>query len=254
MSLSTTPLRVSYPANTSRPTAVQPVLAALRCCPFFNGWSQTQLAALSLVGSLRSFGSSQVVLAEGSSTDEVIVVVRGRLRAVRRADKGREVTLEIFREGTVCIDTLFASGRLSHDLMASETSLLLFLPRESLLSQVRSNPEAALSLAKDFERRLSGARSMAAGLALADVETRLKDVLVRLAQEEGELVPGGTLIRKSPTQQELGTMIGACRETVSRIVADFARKGLVRLAGRKLTLAPEFLGVEMTQEPALAVS
>jgi len=253
MSFATTQLRVQYP-TPARPTSVQPVLAALRCCPFFNGWSQTQLAALSLVGSLRSFGTGQTVMTEGSTTDEVIVVVRGRLRAVRRADKGREVTLESFREGTICIDTLFDSGSLSHDLLASETSLLLFLPREALLSQIRTNPEAALSLAKDFERRLSGARSMAAGLALADVETRLKDVLVRLAREEGEVVPAGMLIRKSPTQQELGTMIGACRETVSRIVADFARKGLVQLAGRKLTLAPEFLAFDMTYRPAIAVS
>lgn len=253
MSFATTPLRVQYPVP-ARPTSVQPVLAALRVCPFFNGWSQTQLAALSLVGSLRSFGAGQVVLPEGSSAAQVIVVVRGRLRAVRRADKGREVTLEVFREGTVCIDTLFASGCLSHDVIASETSLLLFLPREALLSQLRINPEAALSLAKDFERRLLGARSMAAGMALADVETRLKDVLVRLAREEGEPVAGGTLIRKSPTQQELGTMIGACRETVSRIVAEFSRRGLVRLQGRKLTLAPEFLGFELTEETTMAVS
>jgi CRP-like cAMP-binding protein len=164
------------------------------------------------------------------------------------------VTLEIFREGTVCIDTLFSGARLSDALVASETSLLLFLPRESLLSLIRSSPDAALSLAKDFERRLTGARSMAAGLALSDVETRLKEVLIRLAHEEGELVPGGTLIRKSPTQQELGTMIGACRETVSRLVADFARRGFVRLAGRKLTLSPEFLAADSSAEAGLTVS
>lgn len=251
-----TPLRVQYPASrqTQATPGVQPVLAALRCCPFFNGWSQAALASLSMVGSLRSFGGGQVVLSEGASSDHAIVVVRGRLRAVRRADKGREVTLEVFREGTVCIDTLFGTSQIAHDLLASETSLLLFLPREALLAQVRANPDAALSLAKDFERRLNGARAMAAGLALADVESRLKDVLVRLAREEGEIGPAGTLIRKSPTQQELGTMIGACRETVSRIVADFARKGLVKLQGRKLTLSPEFLAVDVAERVAMAAS
>lgn len=250
-----TPLRVQYPVSRPTPSAsVQPVLAALRCCPFFTGWSQAALASLSMVGSLRSFGNGQVVLPEGTTSDHAVVVVRGRLRAVRRADKGREVTLEVFREGTVCIDTLFGTTQANHDLIAAETSLLLFLPRESLLAQVRSNPDAALSLAKDFERRLAGARAMAAGMALSDVETRLRDVLVRMAQEEGELVPGGTLIRKSPTQQELGTMIGACRETVSRIVADFARKDLVKLQGRKLTLSPQFLALDAADRTALAAS
>jgi len=250
------PLRVQYPVppRTASSTSVQPVLAALRCCPFFVGWSQAALASLSMVGSLRSFGNGQVVFPEGTRSDHTVVVVRGRLRAVRRADKGREVTLEVFREGTVCIDTLFGTAAAPYDLVAAETSLLLFLPREALLAQVRANPDAALSLAQDFERRLAGARAMAAGMALSDVETRLKDVLIRMAQEQGELVAAGTLIRKSPTQQELGTMIGACRETVSRIVADFARKGLVNLQGRKLTLSPAFFALDLAEHKAMAAS
>ncbi|MCG5055226.1 MAG: Crp/Fnr family transcriptional regulator [Myxococcales bacterium] len=253
MSFAATPLRVHAPASPHQPS-VQPVLAALRCCPFFGAWSPSSLAALSVAGSLRSFGGGQTVLVEGTTNEHAVVVVRGRLRAVRRADRGREVTLEVFREGTACIDTLFATGPSPHDLVASETSLLLFIPREALLAQVRVNPDAALGLARDLERRLAGSHAMTAGLALSDVETRLRDVLLRLANEEGETVPGGTLIRRSPTQQELGTMIGACRETVSRIVADFARKDLLRLRGRKLTLSAAFFASGVTTPTALAAS
>jgi CRP-like cAMP-binding protein len=195
-----------------------------------------------MVGSLKSFGSGQIVVAEGKQIDHAIAVVRGRLRAVRRAERGREVTLEVFREGTVFVDSLFDGvATMGNDLVAAETCLLMFIPRETMLNQIKANPDAAWLLAKDFERRLSNAKAMAAGLALADVEARLRGVLSRLAHDEGEAVPAGTMIRKSPTQQELGTMIGACRETVSRIVADFARKGLLVLQGRKLTLTPAFL-------------
>ena len=79
-------LRIEYPAQ--RQAGVQPILAALRCCPFFAGWSQPALAQLSLAGSLRSFGPGQLVMPEGRRLDHAIVVVRGRLRAVRRADRG----------------------------------------------------------------------------------------------------------------------------------------------------------------------
>jgi len=252
MSFAVAPVRAEFQTQFSRqpqlPNNVAPVLTALRCCRFFANWSQAALAQIALASSLRSFRPGQMVIEEGKRLDHAIVIVRGRLRAVRRADKGREVTLEVHREGSVVIEALLdPTASMSNDVVASETTLVMFVPRETLLGQLRQNPEAAIALACEMERRLSNAKSMAAGLALADVEARLRDVLVRLAQDEGESVPGGILIRKSPTQQELGTMIGACRETVSRIVADLARRGLVRLQGRKLTLSEAFSGLDTAE-------
>jgi CRP-like cAMP-binding protein len=107
---------------------------------------------------------------------------------------------------------------------------------------MRSVPEVALTLARDFERRLTRVKGLACGLALADVQTRLYDALARLAREEGEAGPEGTVVRKCPTQQELGNEIGACRETVSRMIAELARQQLVALKGRRLTISARFLG------------
>jgi CRP-like cAMP-binding protein len=119
--------------------------------------------------------------------------------------------------------------------------LLLFMPREEFLTQVRQVPEAALSVARDVERRLGRAKLLACDLALSDVQTRLHRALARLAREDGEPTPEGTVIRKCPTQQEIGNEIGACRETVSRMIAELARQELVSLKGRRLTITPQFL-------------
>jgi CRP-like cAMP-binding protein len=119
--------------------------------------------------------------------------------------------------------------------------LLLFLPKDDFLAQMRATPDAALALAREMERRLSRAKSLACGLALADVQTRLHHALARLAREDGEPGLDGTVIRKCPTQQELGNEIGACRETVSRMIAELARQELLSLKGRRLTLSPRFL-------------
>ncbi|MDR7423591.1 MAG: Crp/Fnr family transcriptional regulator [Armatimonadota bacterium] len=242
------PLRAEFAQAAPKPS-VTPALTALRCCRYFANWSQASLAQIALASSLRSFSAGQQVVAEGRRLDYAIAIVRGRLRAVRRADKGREVTLEIHREGSLVVDALLdAQAVMPNDLVASETTLILFVPREVLLVQIRQNPDAMLALARDLERRLATAKASVASLVLSDVEARLRETLVRLAQEEGEAVAEGLLIRRSPTQQELGTMIGACRETVSRIVADFARRGLLTLHGRKLTLSPTLCGAPAEAE------
>jgi CRP-like cAMP-binding protein len=201
-----------------------------------------------MTSNLRSFGSGQAVAAEGKGLQAVVLVIKGRIRAVRRAEGGREVTLESFRAGDLAADALFdPESVLPNDWIAAETSLLLFIPREDFLTQLKTVPEAALALARDFERRLTRTKGLATGLVLADVETRLYHALTTLAREEGEESPDGTVIARCPTQQELGNTIGACRETVSRIIAELARRNLLTLRGRRLTLTQGFFSLAQSQ-------
>jgi CRP-like cAMP-binding protein len=235
----------------------QPTLAALKNNPWFANFSASALSALASVASLRSFGAGELVQAQGKSCGSVVLVVKGRVRAVRRADDGRDMTLETYKAGALLAEAACdPSSLVPNDWVAGETSLLLFIPREAFLAQLRNSPEAALALVRDLERRLGRVKSIACDLALADVETRLHHALERLAREEGEPSPEGMLIRKCPTQQELGKEIGACRETVSRMIAELGRRALVAQKGRKLILTHKFFGNEAapTAAPAPANS
>ncbi len=250
-------LRTESPQQPqTREVGTQPALSALRSSPWFAGWPSPALASLSTQSSLRSFGSGQPVASEGKDLQSVVLVIKGRIRAVRRAEDsggGREVTLETFRPGELAVDAIFEAGSvLSNEWIAGETSLLLFIPKDEFMNQVKQLPEAALALARDFEKRLSRAKGLATGLVLADVETRLYQALTRLAREEGEQAADGTVIARCPTQQELGNTIGACRETVSRIIAELSRQGVLNLRGRKLTLTAGFFSLTGTAAPAAA--
>jgi CRP/FNR family transcriptional regulator, cyclic AMP receptor protein len=235
------PLRMEVPV-VSREPAAQPAFSALKTSAWFAAFPPPALTALAATGSLRSFAAGQVVLQEGKGCGSVLLIVKGRLRSVRRTAGGREVTLEVHRAGDVLTEALFdPTALMPNDWVASETTLLLFLPREEFLTQLRQVPEAALSVSRDLERRLGRAKLLACDLALSDVQTRLFRALARLAREDGEPGPEGTVIRKCPTQQEIGNEIGACRETVSRMIAELARQELVSLKGRRLTITPQFL-------------
>jgi CRP-like cAMP-binding protein len=234
------PLRSEAP-SLREPTA-HPALSALRSSPWFSAYPPPALSAMAGVASLRSFSAGQVVLQEGKTCGFAVLVVKGRVRAVRRTEGGREMTLEAHRAGDLIVEAIFdATGELANDWVASETTLLLFIPRDEFIAQLRGVPDAAIALARDLDRRLSRVKRLACDLALADVQTRLFRALARLAREEGEPSPDGTVIRKCPTQQEIGNEIGACRETVSRMIAELARQQLVLLKGRRLTISPQFL-------------
>jgi len=235
-----------------RDVSFNPALGALRGSAWFGVFPQNTLTGLSMSASLCSFSARQQVVIEGRWLGAAVLVVKGCLRAVRRTDNARELTLETFRPGDLIADAVLSNdGALPGDgLVAAETSLLLFIPRDQFLAALATVPQATLSLVRDLERRLNRVKLLASGLATSDVESRLYRLLYNLARDEGQIVPEGTVIPRSPTQQDLASRIGACRETVSRIVADLARQQVLSLEGRKLTLAPRFF--EMAKSAGIA--
>jgi CRP/FNR family cyclic AMP-dependent transcriptional regulator len=215
-----------------------PELAALQTCPLLAGAAPATLQALAAASTLRPFARGATVASAGTPARQAVLLVRGRLRAVRRAANGREITVEIFRPGDLLADAALApEAPLPNDWEAAESATVLFLPREALLAHLRATPEAALALASDLLARLERSKELAVGLALSDVQARVVAALVELGRRDGETGPEGLLIRHRPTQQEVANQIGACRETVSRTVSGLVRRGLLTPRGRGLLLS-----------------
>lgn len=235
---------VAAPQASARPRKAEldPARSALRSSRWFSGFPESTLAELAAASSLRSFGARQPVVREGRWQDAALVVVRGSLRSVRRPDHARELTLETFRPGDLVADGVVCPdvGLPGDGLVAAETSLLLFLTREAFLTTLSSVPGVALALVRDLGRRLEEVKVLAAGLLGSNVEGRLHRLLVNLARAEGQPAGEDIVIARLPTQHDLASRIGACRETVSRIVADLARQQVIAMEGRKLRLGPRF--------------
>ena len=88
--------------------------------------------------------------------------------------------------------------------------------------------------------RLRRADESIENLALLDVFGRVARFLIERADEEGEDVEEGLYVRKMPTQQHIGSCIGTSRETVSRALSDFQRRGFVEQRGRGLLVREGF--------------
>jgi CRP/FNR family cyclic AMP-dependent transcriptional regulator len=224
-----------------------PELSALSDCGAFAGADQTTLLSLSQACSVRQMARGSTLASEGGVINHAFLVLRGRVRAVRRGESGREITLEVFRPGDLMGDALLAPDQpITTEWEAVEQTAVLVIPREAVLAHLRLLPELPMTLGNMLVRRLNRSKDMAVALALSDVEDRVIGALRSLARQEGEgqEVPDGLLIRHRPTQQELANRIGACRETVSRIVSDLTRRGLVTPQGRALLLSKRLVSGE----------
>jgi CRP-like cAMP-binding protein len=219
-----------------------PAFEALRACPQLRDAPVEALRAIARQSTVRSVSRGTIVASQGSRLDFAIVLIRGTLRSVCRAENGREISIEVFRSPEMIADGVIAPDvPLRNDWEAIEAGAVLVIPREPLLACLRSSPELLLTLSAALVARLERSKTLATGLALSDVQDRVVARLVALGRQDGAAGPDGLLIRNRPTQQELANQIGACRETVSRTVSDLVRRGMLVPRGRALLVSTQLV-------------
>lgn len=225
-------------------------------CAMFRGLPTAALEDVARRVQIRSGAAGTLLVAQDEPGDALFIVFQGKCKVVLFGDNGREVTLALLRPGEVFgeLSLLDGSPR-SANVVAQVDSQVLALTRDAFVAHLRAWPQTAMNLMGEMARRLRRADEAIVGLALQDVESRLRRTLAHLAREEGDVsVEGGLLLRRRPTQQELANMVGSSRETVSRTFASLIRRGLLLPRGRTLVLTERMLRGASTGEPAPAAA
>lgn len=218
--------------------------AMLACVDAFAGTTPAELEALSRVVTRVRKPAGAVLVREGQAGDAIYVILRGRVNLVRHNAMGRDLILSSLSAGDVVGEFVALDGMVaSSTAVAAIPTEIARIPAEALQAHVRRDPTTLARLLKSLTHKLEDVEAVASGLALCDVEERLRRTLVRLAKRQSRAAgtSDARVIAPMPTQSELARMVGSCRETVSRTLSAMARGGLVSATGRRLVLTDAFI-------------
>lgn len=222
----------------SIPLERMPISEVFESVEPFTATVPEERTALAAASSRLKHGSGATVLAEGQAPDGLYVVLRGRLNLVREG-RGRDIILSALGPGDVFGESCaFDERGMSTSVVAATQAELLRIPAETIASHVRRNPETMIRVMRLLTEKLRDIENVASGLALCDVEERLRRTLVRLVRRQGRRLPSSSewILAPVPTQSELARMVGSCRETVSRTLSAMAKDGLLSSSGRRMVL------------------
>jgi len=207
----------------------------------FGGLSAVELRALAARMHQRRFDPGAFIVGQDEEGDSLFVVAEGRVKVALLSESGREVILSVLREGDAFGEMSLLDGEArSASVVALEPTAVLVLERANFVRHVQSHPDTALAILQVMSRRLREADKVIGNLALLDVYGRVARFLQDLATRDGEEVDEGTLLKERPTHQEIASMVGTSRETVSRVFSDFTRRGLIVVSGRQVLLRHAF--------------
>jgi CRP/FNR family transcriptional regulator, cyclic AMP receptor protein len=190
----------------------------------------------------RTVEAGSIIVSAEEPGDSLFVIARGKVKVVLYGETGREIILSILRAGDFFGEmSLLDRQPRSANVVAVEDADLLSLDREAFEKHLSGHPSTALAILAEMSRRLRHADEVIGNLALLDVYGRVARTIRDLANSQGEPVDGGLLVRERPTQQEIAGLIGTSRETVSRALSEFTRRGLLEMQGKQILVRWEFL-------------
>lgn len=219
-------------------------LQYLKKIPVFSDLPEDQLALIKERVVERFHRRGAVIFFEGEPGDGFHYVKSGKVKIVKTTDDGREHIIKLLSPGDIFAEVLlFNNLPYPATAIAAEDSEIGTIKNADLERLVLNNNALALQLIKALSQRLLYAQQKIKNLALSDVLARTAETLLRLGQEHGTAGPDGRIsIAVALSRQDLASLVGTTRETVTRTLSSLKKEKIIDFDGHKLViLSPDKL-------------
>ena len=202
---------------------------------FFCNLPQAALQRLSAITSASSYPKGATLFVEGQAGRGVFILCNGRVKLSTSSVDGKTLIVRIAEPGEVLGLPATVTGK-PYELTADviEPTQANFISRTDFLNFLRDHGEVSLRVAQQlgetYHAAVAEMRSI--GLSHSAAEKLAKFLLDWCASHgdgKGEIRAKLTL-----THEEIAQMIGASRETVTRLFSDFKKKELLQMKGSTL--------------------
>lgn len=210
---------------------------SLQFVPIFADLPTDTITKIEKIGIKKNYQKDEAILLEEDSGNALFVILSGKVKVSRSSNDGREVILTILGESDFFGEMAILDGLArSANVIAIEDSSVFLIQRNEFLLLLHTHPEISIILLQELTSRLRNADMKIKALSLKDAEGKVATVLLQIAEYSGKIKNGIVEITKLPIQQDLANMAGTSRETISRTLHSFAKRGFVELDGNKLRI------------------
>jgi CRP/FNR family transcriptional regulator, cyclic AMP receptor protein len=177
-----------------------------------------------------SYPKAAVLFLEGQKACGIFAVCSGQVKLSTSSPDGKTMILKVAGAGDLLGLPSTLSGK-PYEVSAevSERAHVNFIPRAAFLRYMRTNPQAFFQVAQLLTESHYAGHRVIQSLALShSAAGRLAQFLLGWSTDHAR---GQDHLQIPLTQEEIGEMTGITRETVTRMMASFKKKNLLRVDG-----------------------
>ena len=194
--------------------------------------AQPYVIALGALGTVRLFPKNTVLVQEGDKSDQIYVVLTGRLKVFLADSDGKEIIVDTLGPNQYFGEMALDGEPRSASVMTVEASKLAVVQRADFKRFLAEHPDDSFQFILALIQRARNLTRTVGNLALLDVYGRVARLLLDNAVEESSRL----VVVERMSQQEIAKRVGSSREMVSRILGDLREGKYISMENNRIVI------------------
>jgi CRP/FNR family transcriptional regulator/CRP/FNR family cyclic AMP-dependent transcriptional regulator len=211
---------------------------AMASTPMLGATDAAAVAALAAQGTLRTHPRGSVLFHQEDGAKSVYFLHVGRVEMTSLSADGARA-LHTTLEPPQFFGEIGVLGDTNHSVtaVAVEDSIVWTIDAAGFLAFLAEQPAAARGLLRAMARQIRAHEALVDDLLFLDLKGRVAKRLLGLVSPSfDELPEDGALVPAVVTHSDLASLAGGTRESVTRVLSDLQRRGIVAREGRRYVL------------------
>jgi len=166
----------------------------------------------------------------------LFVLIGGWVKILTMTNDGHEMMLGLRGEGDIVGEIGDAAERRAATAQAADVVHALVVPYDKFNSFLDANPGAGRAYRRVVTQRLKDADIMLRSRAFTTGAQRLAGLLLDLLDRHGREMDGTKHLAMPLSQEEMASLAGTSRATVTRAFSSWRKRGFIRTSQRMVTI------------------
>ena len=204
---------------------------------FWTLLSETEQGVLLNMGRPKDYPPRATLCNEGDPATHVFILMAGWVKVFSTTKDGLEIVLALRGDGDIVGETAGeTTGHRNATIQAIDTVHALTVPYDKFSSFLDSNQSANHAYRHVMTQKFNDTDAMLRGRAGTVGAQRLAALLIDLASRHGREVPGAIDLVMPLSQEELASLAGTSRATITRAYSSWRSRGIIRTGPRRITI------------------
>lgn len=202
----------------------------------FSDLSAADMAELDRMAPSQRFLRGELVFSQSQPSLSLFILKSGRIRIFRVTEEGKAMTIGILEPGAVFGEMVLVGQRM-HDNYAEaiEDSSICRLEARDVEQFLLSDPRIAVRIARLLGEQVARLEERLTDLAHRPLAARLARTIMTLAEGSAPRALGGSRGVRV-THEQLAGLVGATRESTSKVMAELSAQRIIRQARGRIVV------------------
>lgn len=191
------------------------------------------------------FNKGEIIFHSHDDATKMYIILDGEIKISKIMSDGKEQILYIYESGDfVGGHNILSGDKYEYSAYALKKTKILTISSRSFNRILKNNNKLLISILHQSYERIRRAENLIDRLSVISTDIKVAKLLINLVTLYGKVQPDGVLIKFNITQEELGSLSGIARETMSRKLNQFEEEGIIKIISRGKILVKELSVLE----------